>query len=373
MHDVRIFTTEWALGALSLFLVLSGILLIFSASSVLAYQQHGTHTHFLLRQFVFALPGLAAMVLLSRTDYRNLRSLVVPLLLASVALLLMLWLPGLGKTVRGARRWLDLGVAAFQPSELAKVAVLLFLADRLSRKGATERLATFSGYLKAWVVPAPFLVLILATRDLGSAVILGTAVFLVLFLAGSRWRHLAVTLTAGLAAVGLLCLEGYRLQRLVTYRDPWADPYGAGYQLVQSFLALGRGGVFGVGFGSGTEKLFYLPDAHTDFIFAVLGEELGLVGCCFFLSLFFLFVAIGTRIALRAPDRFGALIAAGLTFLVGLQMLVNVGVVLGLLPTKGLALPFLSYGGSALLVNLLVVGVLMSVSRQGVMRSGGDR
>jgi cell division protein FtsW len=369
VQERRIFTNEAALGALTIFLVLSGLLLIYSSSSVFSLQHYGNQYHFLVRQFLYACLGIVLMVVFAKTDYQSLRGFAVPLLVLSGLLLLLLWVPGLGKTVRGARRWLDLGIAGFQPSELAKVALVLFLAARLSGTRQERALRDFSGYLRAWIVPVPFLLLVLATRDLGSAVILGAAVVTVFFLADCRWRELGLTLFAGMAAVAFFCLEGYRWKRLLVYRDPWAVPYGAGYQLIQSFLSLGRGGVFGVGFGNGTEKLFYLPDAHTDFIFAVVGEELGLAGCCFFLVLFLSFVVIGVRIALRAPDRFGALTAAGLTFLLGMQVLVNVAVVLGLLPTKGLALPFLSYGGSALLTNLMAVGILISVDRRGVMRA----
>jgi len=369
VREQGIFTNEAVLGAVTLFLVLSGLLLIYSSSSVHSLHHYGNQYHFLTRQFVYACLGLGVMFVFANTDYRNLRSAAVPLLVLSAVLLLLLWVPGLGRSVRGARRWLDLGPVGFQPSELAKVALVVFLAARLSGKRQARALKRFSGYLRAWVVPLPFLLLVLATRDLGSAVILGGAVLVVVFLADCRWRHLGATLVAGLAAAVYLSLEGYRWKRLLTYRDPWSDPYGSGYQLVQSFLSLGRGGVTGVGLGNGTEKLFYLPDAHTDFIFAVVGEELGLVGCCFFLALFLAFLVVGVRIALRAPDRFGALAAAGLTFLVGMQVLVNVAVVLGLVPTKGMALPFLSYGGSALLTNLMAVGVLISVDRRGVLRA----
>jgi cell division protein FtsW len=195
------------------------------------------------------------------------------------------------------------------------------------------------------------------------------SVMVLLFLAGARLQHLALTVLAAAPAVTLLCLDGYRRKRWLMFLDPWQDPFGAGYQLIQSFLSLGRGGVFGVGFGNGTEKLFYLPDAHTDFIFSVLGEEFGLIGTSLFLLLFLLFVVLGFRIALRAPDRFGMLLASGFTSLIGIQMFVNVAVVLGLLPTKGLTLPFLSYGGSSLLVNLMMVGILMNIASQGVMRA----
>ena len=180
---------------------------------------------------------------------------------------------------------------------------------------------------------------------------------------------MGMTLLALLPAGALLCLDNHRWQRLTSFVDPWADPYGAGYQLVQSLISLGKGGLFGVGLGNGTQKLFYLPDAHTDFIFSVMGEELGMIGCYAFLLLLLLFVVIGVRVSLRAPDGFGVFLACGLTFLVGAQMAMNVGIALGLLPTKGMALPFLSYGGSSLLTTLIAVGLLISIARHGVMRS----
>ena len=369
MQQKRISSNEVALGALSLFFVLSGLLFIYSTSSVSSFLHYGNQYHFFIRQFFFACLGLGIATALASMDYRHLRAHAFPLLLVGGFLLLLLWVPGLGKTVRGARRWLDLGLITFQPSELIKVILVFYLADRLSRRSERKAIQSFSGYLRIWVLCLPFLLIVLGTKDLGSAVILGFAVMVLLFLADASLRHLGLTLLAAVPLGLAFCMNGYRLQRLLTFCDPWKDPYGSGYQLVQSFLAFGRGGVLGVGLGNGTEKLFYLPDAHTDFIFAVVGEELGMVGCFSFLVLFLIFMVIGVRIALRAPDRFGMLLASGLTFLTGFQMILNVGIVLGLLPTKGMALPFLSYGGSALLVNLMVVGILMSIARQGVMRS----
>jgi len=365
----RIFSNEVALGALCTFLVLSGLLLIYSTSSVGSFLQYGNQYRFFIRQFLFACLGLLLAAGFASGDYRTLRKAAVPLLLVSGLLLLFLWVPGCGKSVRGARRWLDLGPMTFQPSELMKVTLVFFLADRLAKRSAPREIRTLEGYGLTWLLCLPFLLLVLITRDLGSTVILGFATMVLLFLAGARTKHLGLTLLAAVPVGTVLCLFGERWKRILFFWDPWQDPYGAGYQLVQAFLALGRGGVFGVGLGNGTEKLFYLPDAHTDFIFAVLGEELGLLGCLCFLVLFFVFFVVGVRIALRAPDRFGMLLAAGLTFLIGGQMVMNVGIVMGLLPTKGMALPFLSYGGSALLVNLMAVGILISIARQGVLRS----
>lgn len=369
MTSHRIFSNEVALATLSLFLVASGLLFIYSTSSVYSQQQFGSQYHFFYRQLLYALVGVGIMLLLAAADYRDLRPAAGWVLLASGLLLLLVFVPGIGKTVRGARRWIDCGPLSFQPSELVKVTLVFYLAERLSRPSyLRDRSDPFAGYLRFWIVSLPLLVIILAQRDFGATVICGIAVALLLFLAGARWRYMILTGAAAVPVAYYLCTDSYRWDRIRMFMNPWQDPYGAGYQLVQSYISLGLGGVFGTGLGNGTQKLFYLPDAHTDFIFSVLGEEIGLLGCCAFLALFLLFVVQGVRIALRAPDRFGTLLAAGLTFLIGIQFLLNVAVVLGLLPTKGMVLPFLSYGGSALVVNLMAVGILCSIATHGVLR-----
>jgi cell division protein FtsW len=358
------------MGVLSIFFVCLGLLLIYSTSSVFSMQQYGSQYHFFSRQFLYACFGLALMVILGFSDYHRFQPYAAPVLAVSGLLLALVFLPGLGKEVRGAQRWIDLGPMNFQPSELVKVTMVFYLASLLSRKAVQKAIQdSFSSYLQIWLITLPFLGLVLAQKDLGTPVIIVMTSFLLLFLAGARGQHLALTLSAVVPAAGLLCLGNHRWQRLTSFWDPWADPYGAGYQLVQSLISLGKGGLFGVGLGNGTQKLFYLPDAHTDFIFSVMGEELGMVGCYVFLFLLLLFVVTGVRVALRAPDAFGVFLACGLTFLVGLQMAVNVGIALGLLPTKGMALPFLSYGGSSLLTTLIAVGLLISIARHGVMRS----
>lgn len=371
MRSQRIFTNEVALTVVSLSLVASGLLFIYSTSSVYSQQQFGSQYHFFYRQLLYALVGAGSMLLVASMDYRDWRPHAGLILLASGIALVLVWIPGAGKTVRGARRWLDLGPLSFQPSELVKITLVYYLAERLSRPSFLKERGRFiSGYLRYWIVVFPVLAVVLLQRDFGATVICAMAVMLLLFLAGARLRYLLATAALAVPAGLYLCLDSYRWERIRMFLDPWKDPYGAGYQLVQSYISLGLGGVFGVGLGNGTQKLFYLPDAHTDFIFSVLAEEMGLVGCCLFLTLFLAFVVIGVRIALRAPDRFGVLLAAGLTFLIGIQFVLNVSVVMGLLPTKGMVLPFLSYGGSALLVNLLAVGILCSVAGQGVLRPG---
>ncbi len=371
MPKYRSHVNGFTVGALALGFVSLGLVLIYSTSSVFSMREYGSQYHFFFRQVAFALLGLCCLAVLALGDYRDLRPYAGWILAGSGLLLLLVWVPGLGRVIRGARRWIDLGPVNFQPSELLKVTLVLYLAERLSRKGTREALeGSLREYLLVWAAALPFIGLVLVQRDLGSPVILVLLVLLLLFLAGARLRHLVLSLGAAAAGAGLLCLDPQRWERLLCYRDPWRDPFGSSYQLVQSLISLGKGGLLGVGLGNGTQKLFYLPDAHTDFIFAVMGEEVGLVGCYVFLLLFLLFIVTGVRIALRAPDLFGLLLACGLTFLIGIQMVMNVGIVIGMLPTKGMTLPFVSYGGSALMVTLAAVGLLISVARQGVLRSG---
>jgi cell division protein FtsW len=370
LKKYRSHANEVTMSVLSVFFVGVGLLLIYSTSSVFSMQQFGSQYHFFSRQFLFACFGLALMAMLGLSDYRRFQPYTLQILIVSGLLLTLVFVPHLGKEVRGARRWIDLGPVNFQPSELVKVTLVFYLASLLSSKVVQKAIReSFSGYLRIWLIAAPVVGLVLAQNDLGTPVILVLAVLFLLFLAGARAKHMALTLLAVVPAGGLLCLGNHRWQRLISFLDPWADPYGAGYQLIQSLISLGKGGWFGVGLGNGTQKLFYLPDAHTDFIFSVMGEELGMVGCYGFLLLVLLFVVIGIRIALRAPDAFGVFLACGLTFLLGIQMAINIAIALGLLPTKGMALPFLSYGGSSLVATLIAVGLLISIARQGVMRS----
>ncbi|MBI4773624.1 MAG: putative lipid II flippase FtsW [Deltaproteobacteria bacterium] len=342
-----------------------GVVMVLSASSALALQRYGDSYHFLKRQTFSAGIGILGLLLLSQIPYEYHRKLVYPALISALALMVMVLFPGIGYEVGGARRWLRLGGFSFQPSELAKIAFTVYLAYSLTKKG--EKVREFSiGFLPHLIFLGLFVLVALLQKDLGTVVVLGLLTFAMLFIGGARTLHLFAT---GTAALGLLALaivmEPYRLKRVFVYLNPWADPLDHGFQIIHSFLALGSGGIFGVGIGDGKQKLFYLPEPHTDFIFSVLGEELGLVGVSAAVALYVVLFWRGIQISRKALDPFGSLLAFGLTLLISFQVIMNIWVVMGLVPTKGMALPFMSYGGSALMMNLCVVGVLLSIRSKG--------
>jgi len=283
--------------------------------------------------------------------------------LAAGVLLVLVLVPPLAQPINGTRRWLRLGPVSFQPAELAKLALVIYLAGYLTQKRA--EIDDFRrGLLQPLAVAAALAVLILVQPDLGNCLTLVAVTFALLYLAGSPVRYLGFIVGAALPFVALaIWLAPYRLRRITTFIDPWSDPRGSGFQIIQSWLALGSGGVLGRGIGESKQKLFYLPEAHTDFIFAVIGEELGFLGAMAIIALFAVLVWRGLRVGLRAPDPFGAYLALGITVLIATQTLVNLGVVTGALPTKGLPLPFISFGGSALLVTMVSTGVLLNISQ----------
>jgi cell division protein FtsW len=298
-----------------------------------------------------------------RVDYRQFERLVVPALLVAAGLLVLVLVPPLGQSINGTRRWLRLGPISVQPAEFAKLALALYLAAFVARK--REVLSDFrQGVVPPLAVAGALAALVLVQPDLGSGLTLLVLTFALLFLAGARARHLLLVAASALPLLAVLVwMAPYRLRRITAFLDPWADPRGSGFQIIQSWLAFGNGGLLGQGIGASRQKLFYLPEAHTDFIFAILGEELGFVGAVAVVGLFAVLVWRGLRIGLRAPDPFGAALALGITVLIATQTVVNLGVVTGLLPTKGLPLPFLSFGGSALLVTMLATGLLLNISQ----------
>ena len=281
----------------------------------------------------------------------------------ALLLLVAVLIPGIGRRVSGASRWFRIGWISIQPSEIAHLSVILYLSDVLSRKrGQLE--SFIQGVLPALVVLGLALLLILAEPDMGTAFAIAAVSLVLLFVAGVQWRLLLSMLVASLPlGILLVFMKPYRVRRILGYLNPWADPEGAGFQLIQSLVALGSGGLIGVGLGESRQKLFYLPAAHTDFIFAVIGEELGFLGACAVLILIGLLVWYGIRISLQAPDSFSALAGLGIMLLIALETLVHVGVTTGAIPTKGLPLPFISYGGSSLVMGLVSIAVLLNITR----------
>lgn len=346
-------------------LTLIGLIIMFSASGVLAETRYGDSTFFLKRQSLWLLFGLVVLHWVAQRDYNVWKTLAPYGLVLTFVLLVLVLLPFLGTQVNGARRWLRVAGFSIQPGEIAKLSIVLYLASFLVRK--EENLITFTrGVMAPMAVVGLFAGLLLLEPDMGTAVVLTLLLFGLLFLGGARLPHLlglGVCLLA--VAYALIMQSDYRRRRLLNFLDPWQDSADTGFQLTQSFVALGNGGLFGVGLGDGRQKLFFLPEAHTDFVLALVGEELGLLGTGLLITLFAILIVKGFKIAGEAPDAFGRHLACGVTLLVGIQVLINMSVVSGLLPTKGLTLPFVSYGGSSLIVSLVAMGILLSISRAG--------
>jgi len=363
-------SADGSVFAVTVILALIGLVMVFSASAVVAGNRFHDSIYFLKRQVAWLAFGFLLLQLASRVDYAVWRKWAVPLLALTVLLLVAVLIPSVGVMVKGARRWLRVGSVSFQPAELAKLALVVYLAAYLARK--ESRLTELvRGVLPPLVVVGLAAGMILLQPDLGTVVVIGLMTLTLLFLAGARWSHLAGLVLAAVPVGAALVLSSpYRRQRLLTFLDPSKDPTDAGFQMTQSLLAFGSGGPFGVGLGEGKQKLFFLPEAHTDFVLALVGEELGLVGTASVIVLFAVLMLKGFRIAGRAREPFGRYLALGITLLIGTQALINAGVVTGLLPTKGLTLPLVSYGGSSLVVTLLEIGILLSISRD---RQGGRR
>jgi len=339
-----------------------GIVMVYSASSVMAAKNFHDGAYFLKRQGLFALVGFTLAAVAMRIDYHHWRKLAVPILLVSLALLVMVLIPGVGGKVKGASRWIRLPGFNLQPSEFAKLALIFYMAYSLEKKSDKIRSLSY-GFLPYMVVLTVMLLLILKQPDLGAALTLAAVTVLMLFAAGTRLVFLLGTVMMAAPIVAYLVFHSaYRLRRIKAFMNPEQDPTGIGWQIIQSKYAFGAGGLFGQGLGEGKQKLFYLPEAHTDFILSVVGEELGFIGVLVIIGMFFILVQRAMRIAMAARDPFGRFLALGIAVLFAIEASVNMGVVTGLLPTKGLALPFLSYGGSSLLISLLAVGILLNIS-----------
>jgi cell division protein FtsW len=347
-----------------LLLLAFGSLMIYSSTSVitpLLAKRNITEFYYFKRHILTVFLGSLALLFTYSLRPEVLKRFSFALLIFSFVLLCLVFLPHIGVTAGGARRWIRLWPTTFQPSELVKLAMVVFLARYMSSPGYnTEKFASF---MKPVLIMAVFQLVFLKQPDFGSTMSLAFLTFAMLFISGMRLRYIASVLILAVPVIYKLAMEPYRLRRITSFLDPWRDPLGNGFQLVQSFISLGSGGLTGLGLGESKQKLSFLPASHTDFIFCLVGEELGLVGALVLISLFIFLFVKGISIAGRSKDRFVSYLAYGLTLMITLQALINFAVVTGLVPTKGLPLPFLSYGGSALLVNMAAIGILLKISK----------
>jgi cell division protein FtsW len=355
-------------------LTVLGLAMILSAGSISAVEGYGTSFWYFNRQLVYAAAGAVAMVVAIRVPHTVWQKLAVPMLVALLPLMVVALHPSAGSSLYGASRWIDLGPVTLQPSEFLKLAMVVFAATVLTKKW--NKLDD-PAHLLIPLAPVVLVValLVILQRDLGTTVIICGSVFVLLFAAGVRLRYLVVTGAVALAGTAFLIFgEAYRRTRFVdAFLNPWNDPDGAGFQLIQGMIAFGSGGWTGVGLGASRQKWDYLPNAHSDFIFAIVGEELGLLGAIFVLAMFGLLLFAGTRIAIAAPDTFGRLMAAGITGWIGLQTIINLGAVTGLMPITGVPLPLLSFGGTALVVTLAGIGALGGIARAGARTASRPR
>ena len=358
----RVSVDRWMFTVTAI-LVFIGLVMVFSASAVMAKERYGSAYEFLIKQMIWAVAGLIAMLVAMKVDYKHLKqpAIVFTLLGATTVFLISVFFLD---RAHGTHRWFHLGPFSFQPSELAKPALILFLAWFLENK--TKAMDDWRNTLLPAVAPTVvFLALIVFQPDLGTAIACAGITACVLFVAGIRLRYFGYAFLASLLPLYFLIFHvSYRKDRILAFLNPYADPQGRGFHMIQSLIAVATGGVTGLGLMEGKQKLFYLPEPHTDFIFAVTAEELGLVGALTVVILFAIFLWRGTRAALRTQDNFGRFLAVGITSMIVLQAFINISVVLGLMPTKGIPLPFVSYGGSSLFVTLACVGVLLNITKQ---------
>ena len=353
------------LFAVSIILVCIGVVMIYSASSIYAAERYKDSFFFLRRHVSFLVIGIFFAFLTMCVDYRKFSKVSKPLLLISLLFLIAVLRPGLGREVYGARRWFRYKFLSFQPSELAILAIIIYISDFIARR--SDQLKTFwKGFMPPMFVLGFAVLLILIQPDLGTAVSLAVVVFIMLFVARVRLAYLLSLVLASIPLLAILILSApYRRARIMVFLNPWADPKGAGFQIIQSQIALGSGGIVGRGLGHSQQKLFYLPAAHTDFIFSIIGEELGLVGTLSVVLLFLIFIHYGIKIIKNAPDKFGYFLSVGLVSMICFKAVVNIGVSCGLFPTKGLSLPFISYGGSSFIFDIISVGILLNIARTG--------
>lgn len=346
-------------------LVAIGFIMVYSTSYIMAMKRYGNEYFFIKKQLIFISIGFLLFFVASNIDYHAYQRWIYLIFFISLlSIIALTFIHGLGSAVGGARRWIRLGPFTFQPSEPAKLAVIIYLAYYFAAK--KDKIKNFSiGILPPMIMSGLVIFFILKEPDFGTAVSLGAIVITMMFIAGVRLRYLFSLLLLAAPFVYLMVTKvDYRMKRVLVFLDPWRDAGGAGFQLVQSLIAFGAGGIWGAGLGEGKQKLFYLPEAHTDFILSVVGEEFGLIGVSVIIMLYIAVLVSGIRIAFRTKDIFGQYLAIGITLLIVLQAAVNMAVVLALLPTKGLTLPFISYGGTSLVVNMIAMGILLNIWRR---------
>jgi len=359
MRDIRI-----RLFMTTVILICIGLVMIYSASGIYAAEKYHDEFFFVKRHLSFILIGSALALLVMSYDYKKLRKFARPALIVSV-LLLLLVLTGLGREVAGARRWFRFKFFSFQPSEFAVLAMIVYVADFIARKENLIRSIRW-GVLPIMGVLGSVSLLILMQPDLGTTISIAAVIFLMLYVGGVPRRYLlGVLFIASCMLYFLIISEPYRMRRIGAFINPWADPKGSGFQIIQSQIALGSGGIFGKGLGHSMQKLFYLPAAHTDFIFSIIGEELGLIGTVGVILLFVAFIRLGLKVVKNAPDRFGYFLSLGLVCMLSFRAIVNIGVSCGMMPTKGLPLPFISYGGSSFVFDMISVGLLLNIAKVG--------
>ncbi|AEJ43142.1 stage V sporulation protein E [Alicyclobacillus acidocaldarius] len=356
---------DFALVGVILLLLAFGVTMVHSASSVISATRFQDAFYFSKRQFLWALMGVGLMIWLSRIDYHVWRKQAPKIALASYALLVLVLVVGVNRG--GSKAWLGIGSLGIQPSEFAKLGLVMFLAHLLAE--SKDRMYSFwRGFVPPMGLALVAVGLIMLEPDLGQSVVIMGTTLIMLFVAGTRWSHLAALFGAGAVGfAGLVAMAPYRMDRIYAFLDPWKYPLGKGYQIIQSLYALGSGGILGLGLGHSRQKFLYLPEPQTDFIFSIVGEELGLLGTVSVLLLFAVLIWRGIRTALYAPDDFGTLLATGITGMIAVQVLINIGVVTGSIPATGITLPFISYGGSSLTLLLSGVGILLNISKQAGM------
>lgn len=340
-----------------------GVVMVYSASAISAQEFLKDSAYYLKRQLLYLLIGAVASLWIMSIDYDLLKKYVKPVLIIIFFLLILVLIPGISREIAGARRWFRFAFLSFQPSQVAKLVLILYFADFLSRKQSDIK-SFWEGFMPPMIILGFSVGLILLEPDLGTAVAISVVTLFMLFVAGMKLAHLLPMIVGSVPVLLVLILhKAYRMRRIMAFIDPWQDPQGAGFQIIQSYIALGSGGPLGVGLGQSRQKLLYLPGCHTDFIFSIIGEELGLVGAGAVIILFALFIWLGFRIALRARDLFGHLAALGIVSMIALEAIINIAVATGSMPTKGLPLPFISYGGSSLVFDMIGVALLLNIAK----------